>query len=248
MPRAGGESDKLGNRYEGLWTVYNLLDVLAGDAVALEPEAYEESKGIEFIKTKRDNSQEFHSVKRQRAGAGWTLSALTGLDERGRSVLKDLFDKLEADSSRRVVFVSTTVHSQAYEVWDRSQRCQTPEEFRQQLETDKGLHEDFSKYVLPICCGDLSIAFGRFRSLRLIPFGEDELRRQVEISVRRLVYRADNCGFDPSQVVLKLADFIYDSLGRRLVEADIRSELACHGYYLRACLKTPFTDPEGRHD
>ena len=70
MPRAGGESDKLGNRYEGLWTVYNLLDVLAGDAVALEPEAYEESKGIEFIKTKRDNSQEFHSVKRQRPGRG----------------------------------------------------------------------------------------------------------------------------------------------------------------------------------
>src|ERR1017187_6559568 len=101
MPRAGGESDKLGNRYEGLWTVHNLLDVLAGDAVALEPEAYEESKGIEFIKTKRDNSREFHSVKRQRTGAGWTLSALTGLDERGRSVLKDLFEKLEADSSRQ---------------------------------------------------------------------------------------------------------------------------------------------------
>jgi hypothetical protein len=233
MPRAGGESDKLGNRYEGLWTVHNLLDVLAGDAVALEPEAYEESKGIEFVKTKRDNSQEFQSVKRQRAGAGWTLSALTGLDEHGRSVLKDLFEKLEADSSRRVVFVSTTVHSQAYEVWDRSRRCQTPEEFKQQLETDKGLHEDFSKYVLPLCCGDLSIAFGRFRSLRLIPFGEDELRRQVEISIRRLVYRADNCALDPSQVVLNLADFIYDSLGRRLVEADIRSELARHGYYLK---------------
>ena len=114
MPRAGGESDKLGNQYEGLWTVHNLLDVLAGDAVALEPESYEESKGIEFIKTTRDNSQEFHSVKRQRPGAGWTLSALTSVDERGRSVLNDLFEKLDADSSRRVVFVSTTVHTQAY--------------------------------------------------------------------------------------------------------------------------------------
>ena len=233
MPRAGGESDKLGNRYEGLWTVHNLLDVLAGDAVALEPESYEESKGIEFIKTTRDNSQEFHSVKRQRPGAGWTLSALTSVDERGRSVLNDLFEKLDADSSRRVVFVSTTVHTQAYEVWDRSQRCQTPDEFKRQLETNKCLHEDFSKHILPLFSGDLAKAFARFRALRLVPFGEDELRRQIEISVRRLLYRVDNRGFEPGEVVLQLADFISGSLGRRLIEADIRGELQRHGYYLR---------------
>jgi hypothetical protein len=54
MPRSGGDSDKLGNRYEGWWTVHNLIDVLAGDAVALQPEAYEESIGVEFIKTLQD--------------------------------------------------------------------------------------------------------------------------------------------------------------------------------------------------
>ena len=29
MPRAGGEADKLGNRYEAIWTVDTLLDLLA---------------------------------------------------------------------------------------------------------------------------------------------------------------------------------------------------------------------------
>ena len=233
MPRTGGDSDKLGNRYEGWWTVHNLLDVLAGDAVALEPESYEESKGIEFIKTLGDGTQEFHSVKRQRTGSGWTLSALTGLDERGRSVLKDLFEKLETDQSRTVIFVSMTIHSQAYEVWDRSRRCHTPDDFKRQLETDRGLHEDFNKYVLPLCNNDLAVAFKRFQSLRLVQLGEYELQRQAEINARRMLYRLDGASVDTHEVVLKLADFICDSLGRRLVEADVRTELTRHGYYLR---------------
>jgi hypothetical protein len=233
MPRSGGDSGKLGNRYEGWWTVHNLIDVLAGDAVELQPEAYEESIGVEFVKTMRDGSKEFHSVKRQRTGAGWTLNALTGLDERGRSVLKDLFDKLDTGVPRTVVFVSTTLHSQAYEVWDRSQRCHTPAEFKLQLETDKALHEEFTKYVLPLCNNDLAIALGRFHSLRLASQSEYELRRQVETNIRRLLYRIGGQAVDPLEVVLKLADFICDSLGRRLVESDVRSELAKHGYHLR---------------
>lgn len=50
MPRSGGDSSKLGNRYEGLWTVRNLIDVLSGDAVALSPESYDEALGVEFVK------------------------------------------------------------------------------------------------------------------------------------------------------------------------------------------------------
>lgn len=233
MPRTGGESDKLGNRYEGWWTVSNLLEVLAGDAVSLQPEPYEESKGVEFIKTGRDLIQEFHSVKRQRHGAGWTLSELAGPDERGRSVLKDLFDKLGTDSSRRVVFVSMTIHSQAYEVWDRAQRCQTPIEFEQQLKTDRVLYEDFRKYILPLCHDEFSTAFTRFKSLTLVSIGENQLKHHVEFSVRLLVYRIDDAAVNASQVVLTLGDFVCSSLGRRLLESDIRGELERYGYYLR---------------
>ena len=35
MPRRDGEADKLGNRYEGLWTVDAVLDVLDGEFVEL---------------------------------------------------------------------------------------------------------------------------------------------------------------------------------------------------------------------
>ena len=143
MPRPGGESDKLGNRYESLWSVHNVLDLLDGQAVSVEVEAFEESKGIEFIKTNRDGSREFHSVKRQHPGPGWTLSELTRRDEHGRSVLGDLFEKLAADDSRKVIFASMTVHAETFELWDRTQRCQTPDEFTKQLETSKPLYEGF---------------------------------------------------------------------------------------------------------
>ena len=53
MPRAGGEADKLGNYYEGVWTVDSLLDLLPGDALSLQAEPFDSasSEGIEFIKT-----------------------------------------------------------------------------------------------------------------------------------------------------------------------------------------------------
>src|SRR5437867_12968256 len=63
--------------------------------------------------------------------------------------------------------------------------------------------------------------------------GEDELRRQVERAVRLLLYRPDGAGVDPTEVVLKLADYICDSLGRRVVEGEVRTELERHGYHLR---------------
>jgi len=71
MPRPGGEADKLGNRYEGVWTVDSLLDVLA--AVIVEP-LTEDHLGVEFVKELHDGRREFHSAKRQTISAIWRLS------------------------------------------------------------------------------------------------------------------------------------------------------------------------------
>jgi hypothetical protein len=233
MPRPGGESDKLGNRYEGFWTVLNVLDLLTGDAVALEPEPLEESRGIEFIKTLRGNSREFHSVKRQRAEDGWRLSDLVRPDARGRSVLGDLFEKIDIDHSRTVVFVSATIHPQAYEIWDRCCRCETADQFEQNLRGNKGLHEDFFRHVLPRFGDDLRRAFQLFRSLRLVQIGENEIRREIDRLVRLLLYRVNGEPIDSAEVTLKLADYICSSLGRSLLESEIRIELERHGYYLK---------------
>ncbi|MEG5054988.1 MULTISPECIES: hypothetical protein [unclassified Microcoleus] len=75
MTFAGGVADKLGNRYEGRWTVHCMIDVMEekADSISLEPPGID---GIEFF-LRRKSKLEYHQVKRQRSGRGrWTLSSL----------------------------------------------------------------------------------------------------------------------------------------------------------------------------
>jgi len=72
MLRTGGDAGKLGDRYEGIWTGDNLLDLIAGTALEILPEPFgEEAIGIEFWKTLSDGRVEYHSVRRVMRGASW---------------------------------------------------------------------------------------------------------------------------------------------------------------------------------
>jgi hypothetical protein len=76
-PRKGGEADKFGNRFEGVWTVRHLLYVLVGriDSVTVE-EPGELGEGVEFT-VRRGNTTEVHQAKRQLGSANnWTLQSL----------------------------------------------------------------------------------------------------------------------------------------------------------------------------
>ena len=101
MPLPGGASDKIGNRYEGRWIVYSLIDVLheRADSIRVEPPG-EEGEGVEFW-LQCDNFTEYHQVKRQNTRGPWTNSALNS-----RGVLSHFFAKL-SDPKVHCVFVST---------------------------------------------------------------------------------------------------------------------------------------------
>ena len=66
MPRPGGEADKIGNQYEGIWTVDCALDVFVGKAASITVEAFGEiSEGVEFhllLFLQGDPSSGFSSV------------------------------------------------------------------------------------------------------------------------------------------------------------------------------------------
>lgn len=78
-PRRGGESDKIGNRYEGSWTVGCLLDVLAGRLASVRVEPLGDlGRGVEFIVERADGCGEAHQVKRQVGNANeWSVAGLT---------------------------------------------------------------------------------------------------------------------------------------------------------------------------
>jgi hypothetical protein len=105
--RRGGEADKLGNAYEGLWTVYNALDVLRGRAREITVEPLQNGEGVEFVKVRNDGSPEFHSVKIQTTKPVWLLSMLTAKDKNTRrSIFGDLVTKLQKDTHTQCRFVS----------------------------------------------------------------------------------------------------------------------------------------------
>jgi hypothetical protein len=80
-PRPGGEADKIGNRYEGAWTVARLLDVLGGQAKSVRVEPLGDiGKGIEFVLERSSGDVEVHQVKRQAADSNeWNVGMLSRL-------------------------------------------------------------------------------------------------------------------------------------------------------------------------
>jgi tetratricopeptide (TPR) repeat protein len=121
MPLPGGASDKAGNRYELLWTVDRLIDIVLGRAtsIRLEPPDFD---GIEFHYS-RDDAVEFHQVKRGNASEGrWSISRL-------KTVLKTFKKHLLSDESVTCVFVSGDGVSELGELAERACSAESYDEY-----------------------------------------------------------------------------------------------------------------------
>ena len=116
----GGRADKLGNEYERLWVVYQLLCVLRNEvtAVTWEP-AGQDAEGIDVLVGLPDGTQSHQSCKRENAGYGkWTLSHL-----RGRGVLDAAKSHLSKGPNHRFVFVSRDRCPELYDLAARAGGC-----------------------------------------------------------------------------------------------------------------------------
>jgi hypothetical protein len=225
MARAGGEADKLGNRYEAVWTVDSLLDVLVGEAQALTAEPLTGELGIEFIKELNDGSCEFHSVKRQTTGETWRLSTLTAVGGTGRSILQDLFDRISASPTNTACFVSTTTANQLEDLRALAAASQDVANFEARLTSQGRLKEQFENYILRVG-GTVGVCRDLLRRLRVVGVTEPELVRRVEHRIRYHLYHPDCSPVDPKAVRLLLGNAILDWLGTKVDCAMVRDYLA----------------------
>ena len=128
MPRTGGEADKLGNRYESLWTVDAALDLIDGAYLDLTVEAVgDEAAGVEFFRTTEAGVREYHSIKRQHSRGNWTIALLARVD-----ILNDLVAKTGMDSW--AVFSSGTSATELEELTDRARASDSFDEFKQRVD------------------------------------------------------------------------------------------------------------------
>ena len=214
MPRPGGEADKLGNRYEGLWAVDAALDLIDGDYASLEIEAVgDESAGIDFRLANISGSVEHHSIKRRQYGGNWTLSRLTQESATARSILGDLIAKIRTGD--RGVFSSGTSASELEELIENARASQSFEEFRQRIGRSGRLSGQFHKYLVPIC-GDGPAAHTTLQLLCVRTKNEPELAKDVERRIRSMFRMRSGKLIDAELIRLLIADFMTRRLGVRL--------------------------------
>ena len=231
MPRTGGEADKFGNRYEGLWVVEAALDLIDDEYVDLVVEAVgDEAAGVEFFGTNPSGTREYHSVKRQQAGGNWTVSRLTqGKPPSGRSILGDLIQKVQEGAVG--VFSSGTSASELVKLLESALPSESHEEFQTRISQNAPLSGCFYKYIVPIC-GDAEAAYFVLRHLRVRTKLESDLAKDIERRIRSTFRMRTGAPPDTSAVRLLMADFATSMLGTRLTADSFLSFLCGHDILL----------------
>ncbi|MYD91348.1 MAG: ATP-binding protein [Caldilineaceae bacterium SB0662_bin_9] len=226
MPRPGGEADKLGNRYESLWTVDAVLDLIDCEYRDLTVEAVgDEAAGVEFVRTTQEGIREYHSIKRQHARGNWTFYELARED-----VLNDLIVKTGTGS--HAVFSSGTSATEFEELTECARASDTFEEFKQRIGRSRRISGQFVKYIAPLC-EDERAAWIALQRLYVRTTNEPQLTKNVERRVRLMFQTTTEKPIDPRVVRLLIGDVLTDSLGKRHNAESILAALEEHKILLQ---------------
>jgi hypothetical protein len=216
-PRPGGEADKFGNRFEGRWTVRQLLYVLLGqaDSVTVE-EAGESGQGAEFL-VRRGNATQAHQVKRQRGNANeWRLQ-----DLQAAGVLRAASDQVAA--GREFHFVSIVPARVLDELADRARRVNDLQSFIADMLTNE-LQPHFTYLTGPAVFGSPEAAW---RTLRDTYARWPDERDVVDINSGFAGLLLE--GAEPRLAAVALSDLVLDQLNVPLDANLIERLLADYG-------------------
>jgi hypothetical protein len=206
-PRPGGEADKLGNRFETIWTVRQLLEVLHGraDAIELEPDG-ELGRGAEFLLS-RGGRVEAHQVKRQRGVRnGWTLRALGA-----EGVLAAA--RAHITAGREFHFVSLIPCRPLHELSEIARSTADARQMGERL--SKELGDEFTLLCSDDLWGSPENVHAILAHLRVSWTSEDEL-----LSANAVLAAVLFEGAPPATVAAALGDLLTTCLGRRLDAAE----------------------------
>lgn len=220
MARAGGEADKFGNSYEGAWTIFHMLLVLAGRAQAITVEDVGElGEGSEFTLMSLHHGEEAHQVKRKQGAAnGWTPHRLN--DE---GVLQAA--RKHVEQGRQFHFVSMIPAPIVDDLTDYARRSRSVEPFLTDwLKSGNPKQAEDLKREFSYLSGDVyasdQIAWQTLRGIWTHCQDEDGLRRMIDALAGLLL-----AGAPPKPAALSLGDLAIQNLGVPLTAAAIEERL-----------------------
>lgn len=176
MPLPGGSSNKLGNRYEQLWTVLQVLRVVRGEAVTIEIER----PGLDFAEfvVRADGVAEHHQAKMSHAKGKWTLPSLES------GFLPSAIRALTASSSASIVFVSGSDAPELRELSDRARSASDFEEFEAHFVATQNQRTAFHR-IVQVCPDQCPrTAWAVLQRITVRTIDEKGLREQAEDRLR----------------------------------------------------------------
>lgn len=217
MTLPGGPADKLGNRFEGLWTLLSLVDVLRGEGRSIRLEPPRED-GFEFWLDKADR-REFHQAKRQNGSKGWW--SLSDLDRAG--VLSDFWTKLQHPDTV-CVFVSRDRATELEELKEAAQGAASVEEFRRAFLATPSRSAAFDRLRRIWQSGTEEDILHALRRVTVEAGNETLLRHAVEGRLVALVRG------DPATVADILAEYVVENVYQTLTAEKIWHHIEERGF------------------
>ncbi len=215
MPLPGGAANKVGNRYENMWTVLHMTYVMAEEAhrIRIEPPGKEGIAAEFWIET--DDRREYHQAKRQISGQGkWTTASLARA-----GVLGGFLQHLRESTGVTCVFVSTHAAHPLDELAERASDASDLKEFEAKFLSQE-LRTEFDTLCSTWGCDPKSRAarmqaFEWLRSIQVRTVDERTLRQTVEWHLDYLIEG------DTATALDVLAQLAVNSISKKLPAKDI---------------------------
>ena len=224
----GGRAAKLGQDYESLWVVSQMLRVVSGELISVEPEGLgPDERGVDLWVVRTDRSRQGQQCKRENGTKDkWTVASLAA-----ERVLQNALFQIERDNAHRFCFVSS-IHCPVLEDFvERVHRCNdSPEKFVNYELTSTEYEGEFN-----ILCGKLGLDIRDkedlnrvFRFLQRFRF--EDFHRPIQSRARVEELGRLYVDGDPEGVVDVLKDFALQNIGNVLAASHIRKHLRDRGY------------------
>lgn len=217
-PRPGGETDKLGNKYELAWVVRHALYCIADDRRSLTAEDVdpEVGRGSEFTYC-TGVVTEAHQLKRQNGNSNsWSVKALADLK---------IFEVAAAHvaAGRHYHFVSLVPCRPLQELSDRARKSADLASFTQSWLTGE-LGPIFDQLSSSEVLGSAQAAWAVLRGMWFSVQDEHDI-----IRMNSMLAESHLSGSTGHLISLAIGDILLDNLGRRLTRTELLELLAEQG-------------------
>jgi hypothetical protein len=225
MPLPGGPTDKLGNRYELWWTVYQLVRMLSGQVESIRFENPHATKA-EFV-LESQGRQEHHQAKRSHHSGKWSLASL---GSPAVLLLQGMYTVLSGTDTR-FVFVSGSDARELAELTDRARQAASLAEFETKFLAAKEHKDDFAKLRGFWSNISEATAFDILKRIEVRTLDERSIENQVEWGLRALFLA------EPRAIATELRREVEDSIHQTVTREVLIGHLAKHGWMLRRLAK-----------